>query len=524
MADVEHIDTPIWQDGARREAFPALRDDRDVDVVVAGGGISGLTTALLLASEGHRVLLLESERLGCGTSGATSAHVTAVPDIGYRRLLARFGAPLGMTYVLRLAAALELMESFVTADDIACDWRRVPAYWFAAGAGDVARLEDEHAAAQRLGQACRLLRETPLPWPTAGALQISHQAMFNPIDYLRGLARVARKRGVEICEHTPVTGWDEDPAGVVVHTAAADVRASSLVLATHTPLGTNVLQTELQAMQSYLLVVRSATELPPALFWDTADPYHYLRPVTLDGLPAVLIGGADHKTGQGGAPGAAHADLVAYANEHFADAAVARWWSAQLYVPADGLPYIGRSPLSRHVYVATGYAGVGLVQGTMAAMELAAQLRGEEREAPWKTTRVSLAAVPHVVSEGIETARHWVGDRLASAPNGPLDALATGEGRLMQVDGHKRAVYRDETGHLHVLSPVCTHLGCLVRWNGSARSWDCPCHGSRFAPTGEVLEGPALTGLERTTASTPSPGVTPVTETADMLRFDADKG
>jgi glycine/D-amino acid oxidase-like deaminating enzyme/nitrite reductase/ring-hydroxylating ferredoxin subunit len=524
MAVVEHIDTPLWQDGVEGASFAALRDGREVDVVVAGGGITGLTTALLLASDGRRVALLEAERLAGGTSGATSAQVTAVPDIGYRALLGRFGAPAGLTYVLRLAAALELMDSLVTADRIACEWRRVPAYWFADDADGVERLEEEHAAAQRLGQACRLIHEAPLPWPTAGALQFGQQAMFHPVQYLLGLARVARSRGVEIFEHTPVTGWDEQGDGIVVHTPTAELRAAALVLATHTPLGTNLLQTEMQAMQSHLLVVHSAAELPPALFWDTAEPYHYLRAVSDGGRPAVLIGGADHKTGQGGAPGVAHGDLVTYARQRFGDAVVARWWSAQLYVSADGLPYIGRSPLSRNIFVATGFAGVGLVQGTMAAMELAALLRGEEREAPWKATRVNVAAAPRVMSEGLDTARCWVGDRLASAPSGPLDALATGEGRLMQVDGHKRAVYRDDAGHLHVLSPVCPHLGCLVRWNGSARSWDCPCHGSRFAPTGEVLEGPAMSGLERTAASLPSTGVAPVTAAADAQRLDADKG
>ncbi|MDX2166625.1 MAG: FAD-dependent oxidoreductase [Deltaproteobacteria bacterium] len=524
MAALAQMNGALWQDQARCDPHPPLREDLAVDVVVAGGGITGLTTALLCASDGRRVALLESERIGAGTSGASSAQVSVVPDAGYRALLSRVGASAGVTYLLRLSAALEFMDALIGAERLDCEWRRVPAYWFAADAAGWARLQDEHSAAQRLGQACRLTQDVPLPWPTSGALQFGQQAMFHPVQYLAGLARVARDRGVRLFEQTPVTGWEEDGDGIVVRTPAARVRGQALVLATHTPLGANVLQTEMQAMQSHILIVRTAAPLPPAIYWDTAEPYHYLRAVSDGGAAAVLIGGADHKTGQGGAPGRAHAALSAYARERFGDAVATRWWSAQLYVPADGLPYIGRSPLSHHVFVATGFAGVGLVQGSMAAMELAALLRGEQRESPWKATRMRAVAAPRVLSEGIDVARCWVGDRLAPAPRRGLDALGSGEGQLMQVDGHKRAVYRDEAGRLHVLSPVCPHLGCLVRWNGSARSWDCPCHGSRFAPTGEVLEGPALSGLERTASSAPYAGMAPVTSAAAAQQFDADKG
>lgn len=487
---------PLWHDDPRPVFFPAIDQQLEVDVVIAGGGITGLTAAILLASEGQRVALLEADRIGAGTSGATSAQVSSVPDIGYRTLLARWGAAAGTEYVVRLNAALELMDSLVIAERIVCDWRRVPGYWFTEDEV-LDRLRAEQQAAQQLGQSCRLLRSAPLPWGTAGAIEFDDQALFHPMRYLAGLARIARARGARLFEDSPVTAWRETGDGVVVETPAAQVRARGLILATHSPLGVNPVQTELRAVQSHIVALTPREEFPDALFWDTDDPYHYLRPAIDSGRPVVLVGGGDHKTGHGDIPAIRAALLDDYVRPRFGDAAVSRWWSAQLFEPADGLPYIGRSPAARHVYLATGFAGVGLVQGTMAATELAAQIGGEQREGPWKPNRLSLSAAPRLVSDGVDAARCWIGDRLhRPSPGSPQD-LAPGEGELMDVDGRRCAVFRDDAGAVHVLSPVCPHLGCLVRWNGTARSWDCPCHGSRFAATGEVLEGPALAGLER---------------------------
>lgn len=475
--------------------MPSLDQAREVDVVVAGGGITGLTTAILLASEGQRVVLLESDRLGAGTSGATSAQITAVPDLGYRQLLAHWGAAAGTEYVVRLNAALELMDSMVIAERIACDWRRVPGYWFTDDEA-LDRLRAEQRAALQLGQSCRLLREAPLPWTTGGAIEFDDQALFHPLLYLQGLARVAAARGAQIFERSPVVSWQETGDGVVVHTPVAAVRARALVLATHSPLGVNVVQTELRPMQSHICALVPREEFPDALFWDTAEPYRYLRPAIDGGRPVVLVGGGDHKTGHGDIAAVRAALVDDYIRPRFGEAAITRWWSAQLFEPADGLPYIGRSPMARHVFLATGFAGVGLVQGTMAAMELAAQLGGERREGPWKPNRLSLSATPQLVADGLDAARCWVGDRLGRADEATPGALAPGEGGLLDVDGERRAVFRDDGGRLHILSPVCPHLGCLVRWNGTARTWDCPCHGSRFAATGAVLEGPAMSGLE----------------------------
>ncbi|MEO8605459.1 MAG: FAD-dependent oxidoreductase [bacterium] len=521
---MEH--NPIWREGVRLAKLPRLEDSIDVDVCVVGGGITGLTAALLAASDGRRVVLLEADGLGSGTTGATSAHVSAVPDIGYRAVLRQCGPEAGSEYVARCASALELMDSLVRAERISCSWDRVAAYWYSEDAHGVGRLKDEASAADRLGQECRMVREVPLPWPTAGGLAIPRQAIFHPLRYLQGLARIARARGAQIFEASPVLSWDEDDRGVVVRTACAEVRAAELILATHTPLGVNLVQAELAAVHSYILTLALPKPLPAALFWDTDEPYHYVRPLLDGAQPLALVGGADHKTGCETDPQSRYAALSEFARRRLPEATITGWWSAQFYEPADGMPYIGRSPLTEHVYIATGFAGVGLVQGTMAAMDLVAQLRGEGRDTPWRPSRVTLAAAPRVISEGVAVAMHWLGDRLSATDGTSAEALPAGQGRILRLDGQRCAGYRDDDGRLHVLSPACTHLGCLVRWNGSARTWDCPCHGSRYAPTGEVLEGPALSALARRESSQAEPysGMPSATPAPDAQRLDTVKG
>jgi nitrite reductase/ring-hydroxylating ferredoxin subunit len=261
---------------------------------------------------------------------------------------------------------------------------------------------------------------------------------------------------------------------------------------------------EVAPYRSYLLAIDSETPVQAGLCWDTAEPYHYIRPVTFGDKTLTLLGGADHKTGQESDPERCYRALEEFARQRLPNISVVARWSAQFYEPADGLPYVGAAPGSDRIMIATGFSGTGLAYGTAAAIELAAAVRSESRDNPFAPIRMNVAALPRLVSENANVAARWLGDRLANGDAPSVDEIAPGEGGIVRIGGKRCAVYRDEEGAEHVLSPVCPHMGCQVRWNGVERTWDCPCHGARYAPTGEVREGPALRGLDRLDAGEPT--------------------
>jgi nitrite reductase/ring-hydroxylating ferredoxin subunit len=296
-----------------------------------------------------------------------------------------------------------------------------------------------------------------------------------------------------------VRSWDESEGVVLLRTDRGAARAGRVVLATHSPAGFNLVQVELGPYRSYVIAVRTPANLPDGLFWDTDEPYHYWRRASVHERDVVLVGGEDEKVGhdEGTETEERYRRLEEYARQRIrVDEVVARW-SAQYYEPADGLPYVGRSPLSKKVYIATGFSGVGLVQGTLAARILSDRIQGRPAEIGdlLDATRIRpLAAAGKVLSENLDVAAHAVKDRLVGVATS-LEGLGRNDGRVIKKDGKTLAVFRDSAGTLRAVSAVCTHLGCIVHWNATEQSWDCPCHGGRFSAGGEVMDGPPTAPL-----------------------------
>jgi glycine/D-amino acid oxidase-like deaminating enzyme/nitrite reductase/ring-hydroxylating ferredoxin subunit len=487
----------VWQNTAPRTSFPTLEAPFATDVVVVGAGMTGLTTALLLRREGRAVAVLEAEQVGAGTSGVTSAHVTCIPDLRLAKLQDRLGAPGACTYMKDARAALALMQDLARDTAGPCDWATVPAYLLAESPASQTALRREADAAASLGLPAVLTDRTPLPFPVAGAVLYPNQARFHPMKYLHGLARSVRDAGGPVFEHTRVRAWKEDASVVTLDTDRGAVAARCVVFATHTPVGFNLVHTELAPYRSYVLALRLREEVPDALFWDTAEPYHYMRRLERSGEDLLILGGEDRKAGPEDDALDRHLALEDYARARFTVDCVTHRWAGQYYEPADGLPYVGRSPMAEEVFIATGYSGNGLVQGTLAARALVDRLQGRESAVGdlLAATRLApLAAATSVAATNLRAAARFLGDRLGRWEKS-LSGLGLGEGRLVEVDGQKLAVYRDLKGALHSRSPVCTHLGCIVGWNAVERSWDCPCHGGRFSPLGQVIGGPPLEDL-----------------------------
>ena len=490
----------LWLDAPRGRSRPPLDASIEVDVAVAGGGITGLTTALLLARDGHSVAVLDQERVGTGTTGHSTAKITSQHGMTYARLRVTHGKDGARTYGEANERAKERIAGLVEAESIDCDFRRRDAYLYASSRGERRKVEREAKAAEAAGLPAGLVDEVPLPFETHGALRFANQAEFHPQKYVLALAELFEAAGGTIFEHTRATGaGDGDP--VVVRTSTGgEVRAKHLVVATLMPfLDRGGFFARAFADRSYVLTARIAGPPQEGMLINAGSPVRSIRSVPDGDEELLMVGGEGHSTGSSEAQPERYEKLADFARRHWDVELVKHRWSTQDYVPDDHVPYIGPlHPLTKRIHVATGMKKWGITGGTVAAELISDRIAGRDNPAAklFSSTRVKpLAEAPKFISENARVPFHMVGDRLRDRGDRPIEDLQPGEGAIVSAPSGKVAGYRDEAGELHAVSTRCTHLGCQVRWNGAERTWDCPCHASRFDVDGNVLNGPAVDPL-----------------------------
>jgi glycine/D-amino acid oxidase-like deaminating enzyme/nitrite reductase/ring-hydroxylating ferredoxin subunit len=494
----------VWIDtGPKPAQRPRLERPTDAYVAVIGGGIVGITTALLAQEAGAQVVLVEAGRLAGGVSGYTTAKVSSQHGLKYAELTSKHGADAARAYGQVNEAALAWIADRVERDGIDCDFRRQPSFAYVASPSQRSQVEDEARAAIAAGLPASLVDDTPLPYPVAGAVRFDDQAEFHPRKYLLALADRFVAAGGEIYERSHAVEVDANDDGVVVKTPGGRVTASYAVVATHYPfLDRSLAFVRVSQQRSYAIACRIAGDPPAGMHISGDSPTRSIRAIPLDdGEQLLMVGGEGHKTGTGGDTERRYEALERFAREHWDVESVAYRWSSQDGSTLDGMPYVGRlTPRSDRVLMATGFAKWGITGGTAAAQALADLLAGRasptaELFDPWRLT--PRASAVKLIEENAQVAARFLGDRISKSGRRPIEALAPGEGDIVDHDGEKVAAYRDDDGRLTAVSTRCSHLGCQVNWNRAERSWDCPCHGSRFAPDGKVLEGPAVHALER---------------------------
>jgi glycine/D-amino acid oxidase-like deaminating enzyme/nitrite reductase/ring-hydroxylating ferredoxin subunit len=488
-------------DGPPAPRYPGLREPVKVDVAVLGAGIAGVTAALLLKRAGATVALVEAGRVGGGVTGRTSAKVSSAHGLVYASLASSFGAEGAAIYGQANEAATELIANWVEEERIACDFRRKPAVIYAERDSDVGEVEREVEAARAAGLRASFVDDAGLPWPTAGAIRYENHAEFHPLHYLVALAQKIPGGGSHVFERTVALGIDED-APATVRTDRGELRADHVIVATHFPFLDRGLYFARQSPErSYVVAARASGELPDGMYLSTESPAHSVRlhPAP-DGGEYLLLGGESHKTGQGGSTAERYARLADWGRERFAIRSFTHRWSTQDTMPADGVPYVGRyHPRAERLWVATGFKKWGLTNGTAAAVILTDAVLGRKNPwaaffDPWRLN--PRAAGPTLVRENVNVGVHFAGDRAAHAlSRRRANDLEPGEGAIVRAGLGQAAAYRDRGGRLHAVSPTCTHLGCHVTFNDAEKSWDCPCHGSRFDVDGKVLQGPAVDPL-----------------------------
>jgi len=443
------------------------------------------------------------DSLAGGETGRTTAHFMP-PDDRYFHIADAFGEAAARKVAHSFELATHLAESIAQAEAPDCGFQRLDGYLYCLPGQDASILDRELAAAGEAGVRAERLPQVPgLAFDTGTCIRFANQAQFHPLRYLAGVARACVRQGANIHCGTRALEISGDAKQQVVKTPHGEVRAAAVVVATNTPFNDRVVMHTKQApYRTYVVGARVARgSVPRALLWDTEDPYHYVRLQTVDDAHDVLIvGGEDHKTGQAEDFDERFRRLEEWTRERFPSVESFDYrWSGQVMEPVDGLGFIGRNPGDAdNVYVATGDSGNGMTHGTIAGMLIRDLILG--RDNAWATlydpSRISLRAGGEYARENLNVAAQYA-DYLTGGEVSSADEVAPGTGAIMRRGLSKVALYRDDTGALHEFSAVCTHLGCVVAFNDKEKSWDCPCHGSRFDPTdGHPLNGPAIHGLE----------------------------
>lgn len=485
----------LWQT-VSQPSYSALGDDRVFDVIVLGAGITGLTTALLLKRQGARVAVVESGQVASGATGANTGKVSALQSTMYSTISSYRGKHAAATYAAASAAAVDKVAEIADAEGIPCDLLRRDACTYAVNDAELRAVEQETDAARDAGVDAEFHQDVDLPFPVKGAVKLAGQLEFHPVRYAAGMAASVQGHGCEVFEWTRAVGLSEG-SPCRVHTTRGEITADQVVVATHYPIFDRGLYfARLESQRSYCIAARARGELPRDLSINPGSPTRSLRSYG----DLLIVGGEGHATGARGVSENRFERLEAFAREHWDVEDISHRWSAQDPTPYDRFPMIGAyTPVSAHVHAATGFMKWGLTGGTFAAMVLADHLDG--RANPWaedfSPTRFSARSSVSLARINLQTGIDFVGDRLAPGQSDEVGDVPRGRAVTVRQDGEPTGVYRDEEGLLHVVSLLCTHLGCLLRFNGADRSWDCPCHGSRFDIDGQVLEGPAVHPLKR---------------------------
>ncbi|WP_031172186.1 FAD-dependent oxidoreductase [Streptomyces durhamensis] len=504
MQEQRQVTGSYWLQTAPEPPRPALTEDLDVDVAVVGAGIAGLSTAHELTRAGLRVAVLEAGRAAAGVTGCTTAKLTAQHTLVYDRLLRTRGPEGARLYGRSQSEAIEHAAALVSELGIDCEWETRDAYTYVRDRGRVDEVRAEAKAAREAGLPASFTTETGLPFPVAGAVRVTGQAQFHPVKYLRAITADLVARGGRLYEGTRVVRLQEggDPCRLTTG-AGHTVTARDVVIATHYPVFDRALLFARLSPRRELVVAGPLGEAPDpqGMYITPEENTRSVRtaPYGTDGQRLLVVTGEHFTPGTGDAR-AGFEGLAAWAEEHFPGVALDHAWATQDNDSTDTVPLVGPfHPGARHTWVATGFGGWGLSGGIMAGLLLTALITG--RDCAWhglydpRRLKSVVREAPSLLRTQAEVARHFVGDRLK--PPAPVDGLAPGDGAVVRAEGGRLAVHRDDEGVLHAVSARCTHLGCLVSFNRAERAWECPCHGSRFAVDGTVLQGPAVRPLEQ---------------------------
>lgn len=491
----------LWQyvDSYVQESRPS--SPAKYDVVVVGGGMTGVITAFMLQEQGRKCLLVEAHNLGFGTTGGTTAHLNTIMDTPYSTINRNFGVEGGRTVAQAATQAISTIEDHVRRFNIPCEFEKTDGFLYSQSEQETKQLKEIYQASKDCGVDPHYTADVPIPVAFESAVRFGGQAKFNPIVYLQHMAAEFEKLGGHIKENCRVQEVNQEDGELLITTSGGMIHAQHVVYATHIPPGINLLHLRCAPWRSYAVAAKlSNDQYPEGLIYDMNDPYHYYRSQKIGDEMFLIAGGKDHKTGEQENTEQVFLSLSAHIERIFKIREITHQWSSQYYESADGLPYIGLLPGQTHnIYVATGFGGNGMIYSHVAARELSHQITSGATVYGdlFSPSRIKpIAGFNNFVSHNADVIKNFVGKWFGIQHLEQLAELAPGEGKVVTIEKTLVAVSKDANGKLHAVSPICTHMKCNVAWNGTERSWDCPCHGARYSPDGLVITGPASKDLE----------------------------
>ncbi|MGE5395278.1 MAG: FAD-dependent oxidoreductase [Candidatus Saccharibacteria bacterium] len=493
--------TSIWQHDIPSYPSGAQNLPAQADVVIVGGGITGLSTALKLHLSGQSCVVIEAREIGFGTTGGTTCHLNTMMDTPYYQIKNDFGEDNAKRVFKLTSQAIAMAQGYVEQFSINCGFSRKRAFLYSQDKEQSKELNRIVISAKDAGVPIQYSTTTPIPIPFDGAAVAEDQAQMNPVQYLFEIARQFEKAGGIIIQNCRVKELTTENNQTIINTTGGRIAARFVVYATHIPPGVNLLHFRCAPYRSYAMAVTlKSGSYPDALIYDLHSPYHYFRTQEVDDKKYLIVGGEDHKSGHSANTLYSFIKLESYIRKYFDVESIHFHWSSQYFESVDGLPYIGHLPGNpENIFVATGFGGNGITYGIASSIILSDLILtgNSEFKELFNPNRVKLAGFENLVKEATDVLGAFFGRRLAIKEIEDAVELAKGEAKVVKYEGTSLALYKDEQGRLFALSPSCTHTKCVVGWNNAEKSWDCPCHGSRFSFTGEVLNTPATRNLLR---------------------------
>lgn len=492
----------FWIDSTKNQVnFPFLESNLNADVCIIGAGIFGLSTAYLLSKQGFNVVVLEKDFIGSKVSGHTTAKITSQHGLIYRHLIDDYGKDFAKSYLEANIIAIGDIYDIIEDENIDCEFVRQNSYVYGNTLEETIKIKSEVDAVNSLGFNAYFTNDLKVPFSYDSAIEFRDQAQFHPRKYMIGLCNAIVKNGGKIFENSTVYDVKKDGNDYLVKLNNSVVNCKYVVLASHYPF-INIpgfYFTKMYQDTSYVIAIETESNLFDGMYISSSNPVFSFRTMQDGNKKLLLIGGASHKTGENVDFQSTYGVLEAKAKELYPDFKVKYRWNTRDCITLDKIPYIGNfSNIMPNVFVGTGFNKWGMTSSNVAANIVTDKILGKEN----KFENIFSATRMHPIKNRWEmkniikqSASSLLFEKLKSFPNQIL-SIENDNGKIIEIKGDKIGVYKDSDGNIFAVNPICTHLGCLLSWNNVDKTWDCPCHGSRFNFKGKNIYDPAIKSLD----------------------------